>query len=104
MPGRGWLSKEDMESMKKILKTLSESKEVLANVGQSTMSQKDFVEIKQKLDLLIEENQKIKETLIKVAALISKMYDDEQINKDTFNRLDEMLHDYLDSSINIDEE
>lgn len=35
--------------------------------------------------------------LTKLAIMISKMYQDGDINKDTFNRLDEFLHDWLDS-------
>lgn len=35
--------------------------------------------------------------LTKLATMISKMYQDGEINKDTFNQLDIFLHDWLDS-------
>jgi len=35
--------------------------------------------------------------LTELATMISKMYQDGDINKDTFNRLDEFLHEWLNS-------
>jgi len=38
------------------------------------------------------------QNLNKLISMISKMYQENEINKDTFNRLDQFLHDWLDSS------
>ena len=37
--------------------------------------------------------------LTKLVAMISRMYQEGEINKDTYNRLDQFLHDWLDSEI-----
>jgi len=47
-------------------------------------------ELKAKLDLQ-------NELIIKLVAMISKMYEDGEINKDTFNKLDEFLKPYYDN-------
>ena len=39
------------------------------------------------------------ENLRKLTVLISELYQQGKINEDTFNRLDEFLHDWLDSTI-----
>jgi len=47
-------------------------------------------ELKGKLDLQ-------NEMISKLVAMISKMYEDGEINKDTFNKLDEFLKPYYDN-------
>ena len=37
------------------------------------------------------------EMIMKIVAMISKMYQDGEINKDTFNKLDEFLKPYFDN-------
>ena len=37
--------------------------------------------------------------LTKLVAMTSKMYQEGEMNKDTYNRLDQFLHDWLDSEL-----
>lgn len=37
------------------------------------------------------------EMIMKIVAMISKMYQDDEINKDTFNKLDKFLKPYFDN-------
>ena len=98
MPGRRWLSDDDVKSIQKMVKSVSEAKDIIDNIPV-LKSQPSLSEIGKKLDQLIEENKEIRGIIYKVASTVSKMYEDGEINKDTFNRLDEFLHDWLDSEI-----
>ena len=64
---------------------------------------------KEKIDkiLVVVENlksmiEKQNDTLRNTASLVSKLHQDGEINKDTFNRLDEFLHEWLDPSFGKD--
>lgn len=59
-----------------------------------------ILEIVENLKNMIE---KQNDVLRNTSSLISKLYQDGEINKDTFNRLDEFLHDWLDSSFGKDD-
>jgi len=60
---------------------------------------------KEKIDKILEVVKNLKSVIEKqntalnsIISFISKLYQDGEMNKDTFNRLDEFLHDWLDSS------
>jgi len=95
MPGRGWLSVDDMKSIQKMVKSVSEAKDVIDNIPE-LKNQPSLSEIGKKLDQLIEENKEIRGIIHKVASTVSKLYEDGEINKDTFNKLDEFLKSYYD--------
>lgn len=95
MPGRRWLSDDDMKSIQKMVKSVSEAKDVIDNIPEQK-SQPSLSEIEKKLDQLIEENKEIRGIVHKVASTVSKLYKDGEINKATFDKLDEFLKSYYD--------
>jgi len=95
MPGRRWLSDDDLKSIQKMVKSVSEAKDVIDNIPE-LKSQPSLSEIEKKLDQLIEENKEIRGIIHKVASTVSKLYKDGEINKATFDKLDEFLKSYYD--------
>ena len=95
MPGRRWLSEEDIQAIQKTIKAASEAGNILENLPQ-LQEQPSLSQINQKLDQLIEENKENRGVLHKVASTVSKLYEDGQINKETFGKLDEFLKPYYD--------
>ena len=95
MPGRTWLSVDDMKSIQKMVKSVSEAKDVIDNIPE-LKSQPSLSEIGKKLDQLIEENKEIRGVVHKVASITSKLYKDGEMNQTTFDKLDEFLKSYYD--------
>lgn len=76
--------------------TLEDIKQALKNERKTDDILKLVTDLHSKLD-------KQHLMLSKLISMISKMYQDDEINKDTYNRLDEFLHDWLDSEFdNVD--
>ena len=72
--------------------TEDQVRQILKEEDKSELILKIVQELKNKL-----EKQHVMST--KLVAMVSKMYQDGEINKDTYNRLDQFLHDWLDSEI-----
>ncbi|PJC49755.1 MAG: hypothetical protein CO032_08290 [Nitrosopumilales archaeon CG_4_9_14_0_2_um_filter_34_16] len=70
--------------------TIDDVKQALKSEEKISKILENILELHSKLD-------KQHLMLTKLVSMISKMYQDGEINKDTFNRLDEFLHDWLDS-------
>jgi len=62
-------------------------------------TQSDLTQIKQSLETIIKKLDRHDQNLNKLISMISKMHQDGELNKDTFNRLDQFLHDWLDTTL-----
>lgn len=83
------------ELWKKVVKELFEGKQKALEDTPEFKILKGIDEIKEKMD-------KQEEVLIKLSVLLSKMYADGEINKDTFNKLDIFLKPYYENQNDVD--